>query len=144
MFYVEQVLLSPDSDKYRILGGSPSASNAELRHNMALLQSWLHPDRNPLGERSVLAMRVADAWSTLRTPEGRADYDASLEMAGKRREGLSEKLPAHDPSHSAKSLSTNTVSFAHQARRRRVPHGSSFFDRCLIYLRRVFIDRFSS
>jgi len=78
VFYVEQILLHPDADCYRILGSTPSASNHDLRRNMALLLSWLHPDKNPSSDRSVLAARVTGAWNTLRNPERRAAYDAAL------------------------------------------------------------------
>jgi hypothetical protein len=77
-FYIEQVLLAPDSDHYRVLGLTPDASVQELRRNMALLLSWLHPDKNPTGERAVFAARVTGAWDTLRSPERRAAYDATL------------------------------------------------------------------
>ena len=43
-FYIEQILLHPDADHYRVLGAQPDASTAELRRNMALLIRWLHPD----------------------------------------------------------------------------------------------------
>ena len=43
-FFIEQVLLSPDGDSYRILGSDRGAPLAELRRNMALIMRWLHPD----------------------------------------------------------------------------------------------------
>src|SRR5262245_66303387 len=43
-FFIEQILLCPDADSYRLLGASPQATSSELRHNMALLIKWLHPD----------------------------------------------------------------------------------------------------
>ena len=36
-FYIEQILLHPDADNYRVLGAHADASAAELRRNMALL-----------------------------------------------------------------------------------------------------------
>ena len=66
-FYIEQILLFPDADSYRVLGEMPSASNTELRRNMALLLRWLHPDVDPRGERSIFAARVTRAWSDLKT-----------------------------------------------------------------------------
>lgn len=78
VFYIEQVLLSPDSNAYRVLGAAPESSIQDLRRNMALLMTWLHPDKNPSGERAVLAARVTAAWDTLRSPDRRAAYDASL------------------------------------------------------------------
>ena len=52
-FYIEQILLHPDADHYRVLGSQPGAANTELRRNMALLIRWLHPDQNNGAERSV-------------------------------------------------------------------------------------------
>lgn len=74
-FFIEQILLSPDADSYRVLGASPTASNGELRHNMALLMRWLHPDTARQGEQSIFATRIATAWNNLKTPDRRAAYD---------------------------------------------------------------------
>src|SRR6201999_2352365 len=43
-FFIEQILLHPTADSYRVLGASSEATAAELRRNMALLMRWLHPD----------------------------------------------------------------------------------------------------
>jgi hypothetical protein len=74
-FFIEQVLLCPDADSYRVLGATSEATNAELRRNMALLMRWLHPDMDPEGRRSVFASRVTLAWNDLKTAERRATYD---------------------------------------------------------------------
>ena len=74
-FFIEQVLLSPESDSYRVLGVTSQASTSELRRNMALLLRWLHPDKGGPGNRSVLAGRVTQAWNNLKTVERRAGYD---------------------------------------------------------------------
>jgi hypothetical protein len=76
-FFIEQILLSPDADSYRILGGTPAARRDELRRNMALLLRWLHPDLDRRGERSIFAARVTRAWEQLKTHERRAAYDQS-------------------------------------------------------------------
>lgn len=81
-FFVEQILLAPDADSYRVLGADREATAADLRRNMALLLKWLHPDLNDTGLRSVLAHRVTEAWETLKTPERRADYDRARPDAG--------------------------------------------------------------
>src|SRR5687768_7729483 len=44
--YLQQVLFSSESDCYRVLGVSPSASKEEMRQHMHWLMRWLHPDRN--------------------------------------------------------------------------------------------------
>lgn len=76
-FYIEQVLLHPDADSYRVLGVNPDATTDHLRRNMALLLRWLHPDRDADGARAVFVGRVTDAWNNLKTVERRAAYDAA-------------------------------------------------------------------
>ena len=83
-FFIEQAMLHPEANSYRVLGARPEASSGELRRNMALLLRWLHPDHGP-GERSVFAHRVTRAWSDLKTEERRRAYDRS------RRAALTEK-----------------------------------------------------
>ena len=80
-FYIEQILLSPNADSYRVLGSDPTATNRVLRRNMALLMSWLHPDKDPHGERTLFAARVTGAWNHLKTPERRVAYDLALNAA---------------------------------------------------------------
>jgi hypothetical protein len=77
-FYIEQVLLDPASDHYRVLGAGPDAPLRTLRRHMALLLTWLHPDRNPSGERAVFVARITEAWDTLRNTDKRKSYDADL------------------------------------------------------------------
>ena len=76
-FYIEQVLLHPDADSYRVLGARPDASTEQLRRNMALLIRWLHPDSQNGAERTVFTSRVTQAWNELKTEEKRAAYDRS-------------------------------------------------------------------
>jgi hypothetical protein len=76
-FFIEQVLLFPEADHYRVLGTTPFASTEELRRNMALLLRWLHPDMN--SPRSVFAGRITSAWNELKTQEKRAAYDRRLQ-----------------------------------------------------------------
>lgn len=80
-FFIEQILLYPDADSYRVLGAAPEASYIELRRNMALLLRWLHPDLGGHNERSVFAARVTRAWNDLKTQERRAAYDQSQRLA---------------------------------------------------------------
>ena len=81
IFYIEQILLHPDADYYRVLGAHPDASAAELRRNMALLLRWLHPDHQSGAERSVFASRVTRAWGELKTEEKRAAYNLTRRRA---------------------------------------------------------------
>ena len=75
-FFIEQILFSSNADSYRVLGCTLDASTSELRRNMALLLRWVHPDRDPHGERTVFTAKVTRAWNDLKTPERRAMYDA--------------------------------------------------------------------
>lgn len=88
-FFLEQILLSPESDSYRILGATPDASAEELRRNMALMLRWLHPDLESAGERAVFAKRVTLAWQDLKTADKRAAYD-------RERKRLAEAPPVHE------------------------------------------------
>ena len=80
-FFIEQILLAPGGDSYRVLGCGPAATTSELRRNMALLMRWLHPDVTREGDRAVFAARIAAAWNTLKTPERRAAYDRERQSA---------------------------------------------------------------
>src|SRR5215475_11185292 len=74
-FFIEPILLEAQFDIYRVLGASPNATPSELRHNMALLIKWLHPDIAREGPHSVFVNRVTMAWDDLKTSERRAAYD---------------------------------------------------------------------
>lgn len=74
-FFIEQILLHPAADSYRVLGANRKATASELRHNMALVLRCLHPDTNPQYDRSIFARRVTQAWEDLKTPERRTAYD---------------------------------------------------------------------
>lgn len=76
-FFIEQILLDPAGDSYRVLGARPDATNAELRRNMTLLLRWLHPDVTPNAEQAIFVARVTGAWDNLKTPERRRAYDLS-------------------------------------------------------------------
>ena len=92
-FFIEQMLLFPEADSYRVLGATPEATSNELRRNMALLLRWLHPDLDRHGERKVFATRVTRAWNDLKTPERRAAYDQAL------RRTLADKARLRDRKH---------------------------------------------
>jgi hypothetical protein len=84
-FFIEQILLAPGADSYRVLGASPTATGAELRTNMALLMKWLHPDTARQEEQSIFAARIATGWNNLKTPDRRAAYDRELQPASRNR-----------------------------------------------------------
>jgi hypothetical protein len=91
-FFIEQVLLAPDSDSYRVLGSTPATPAADLRRNMALLLRWLHPDVAAGAERSIFAGRITAAWEDLKTPERRAEYDRSMGGAARHKSIRRSKL----------------------------------------------------
>ena len=96
-FYIEQILLHPDADHYRVLGSQSKASNAELRRNMALLIRWLHPDHKNGSERTVFTARVTRAWNELKNEDRRTAYDLT------RRRELSKRS-----SHQKRSVVSHT------------------------------------
>ncbi len=79
-FFIEQILLSPDADSYRVLGANRTATAGELRHNMALLIRFVHPDASQQDPRSIFARRVTQAWEDLKSTERRAAYDKASEV----------------------------------------------------------------
>jgi hypothetical protein len=76
-FFIEQILLCPEADSYRVLGANHDATTGELRRNMALLLKWVHPDANRQSDRSIFARHVTQAWENVKTPERRAAYDTA-------------------------------------------------------------------
>ena len=84
-FFIEQVLLAPEADSYRVLGGTRATSSTELRRNMALLLRWTHPDADRPGTRTAFANRVTKAWENLKTQERRENYDVTHPVRSPRR-----------------------------------------------------------
>lgn len=82
-FFIEQALLFPEADSYRVLGATPQSSAHELRQNMAFLLRWLHPDLNSMDDRSVFTTRVTRAWEDLKSPDRRKAYDATRNLESK-------------------------------------------------------------
>jgi len=60
-FYLQQVLLRPDADPYRVLGLPRGASRELARCHFRCLLQWLHPDVNKDLD-SVYTERVLKAW----------------------------------------------------------------------------------
>jgi len=78
-FFVQEVMLFPGADAYRLLGAQRGADDALLKAHYRALQSWLHPDRRGNDLKSTYAARINSAWGRLRTPERRLAYDAMLD-----------------------------------------------------------------
>jgi hypothetical protein len=77
-FFLEQIILTPGADSYRVLGTQRHAPATELRRNLVLLCRWLQSDICEDLPRSIFFLRVMQAWNDLKTPERRAAYDAGL------------------------------------------------------------------
>jgi hypothetical protein len=80
-FYVQQVLLRPDADSYRVLGLPPGASRELARCHLRCLLQWLHPDVNRDWD-SVYAERVLKAWREVSTNISRPSNSRSDMVAG--------------------------------------------------------------
>jgi hypothetical protein len=97
-FFIEQVMLHPSSDNYRVLGASCDASSELLRRHMAFLMRWLHPDIVAKGiktsgfDRSIYVNRVTKAWEAVKTGDRRVGYDRTL-AAQKRQDGAPRFCP---------------------------------------------------
>jgi hypothetical protein len=68
-FYVQQILLRPEADCYRVLGLRPGDSRESARTHMRWLLEWLHPDHNE-GWDAVYAKRIIKAWREVSTASG--------------------------------------------------------------------------
>jgi hypothetical protein len=83
-FFIEQVLLYPGGDSFRILGSDEGTSLSDLRRNMALIMRWLHPDvasdasSSSVLNKTLFASRITQAWETVKTDERRSAYNSSL------------------------------------------------------------------
>jgi hypothetical protein len=130
IFFIEQVLLCPNSDSYRVLGTDCQATGDELRRNMALLIKWLHPDQDPGGQRSMFASRVIRAWDDLKTPKRRASYDDARRTASERK-----------PRRKSRSASSSKRMFVSPDRRcisaTRISDSQSLLSRVWVFLLRV-------
>lgn len=125
-FFVEQVLLAPDSSSYRVLGVLPDAPAADLRRNVALYLKYLHPDRDLSGDRTALALRVTGAWEDLKTPDRRAAYDRVMAE----RDARAERLDALDKPRTRSSGGRGSSRGANVQRSRgEMPAGHGLFSR---------------
>jgi hypothetical protein len=78
IFFIEQILLSPDADEYRILGLDHTATIKELRCHMALLLKWLYQDIVSESHKSFMVRRVIEAWNEVKSPIRRAHPNKNI------------------------------------------------------------------
>lgn len=79
--------MATDQDPYRVLGVEPSASASQITHAYRTLMRRHHPDTRtpapqaapsgPHQEHDAALQQVIAAYTVLRDPSQRADYDAS-------------------------------------------------------------------
>lgn len=79
LFFIEQVLFRHDSDHYRVLGVAPGASPEQIKEHHRMLMRVFHPDRENRADdwKDAFATRINLAYTALRDPQGRRDYDAT-------------------------------------------------------------------
>ena len=80
MFFIEQILLAHNASHYRVLGVEPGAGAETIKEHHRLLMRLFHPDRQtaPDERTDAFATRINQAYTVLRSPVSRADYDFSL------------------------------------------------------------------
>lgn len=96
-FFLQQVLLDPDADHYRLLGVNPEADNEQIRRQHRLLMRLFHPDRHAGKEcwTDSYATRVNEAYNVLRRPEARKRYHETwINAAVTQRNAAAEGRPA--------------------------------------------------
>ncbi len=141
-FFIEQILLCPDADSYRVLGVNQEAVSSELRRNMAFLLRWLHPDMDQQAAHSMFARRVTGAWEDLKTPDRRKLYDAQMRRTKGVKKSAKRKQagkPGQQSRRGAQNLKNNGK---HMRRGARPDRAGSFYKvertsplrRALLYL----------
>ena len=141
-FFIEQILLCPDADSYRVLGANHEAASSELRRNMAFLLRWLHPDMDQQAAHSIFASRVTGAWEDLKTPDRRELYDKVRRRTKRAKKSTLRKhagKPNRKSRYGTQSLKNNGKSMRRRPRPDRVDNlypveRTSPLRRVLLYL----------
>jgi DnaJ-class molecular chaperone len=66
------------NDPYTVLGVSPNASTAEIKHAYRQLAKAYHPDRSTSEDASTRMREVNDAYELIGDPAKRAEYHRNL------------------------------------------------------------------
>lgn len=90
-FFIRQVLLENEGDYYRILGVPRTAENTLIKRHYQYLMRLFHPDRDVNDDKwdDLYAPLINEAYSTLRNPQKRREYDAKLESESRSERGMS-------------------------------------------------------
>jgi hypothetical protein len=116
-FFIEQILLTPTADSYRILGSNRDATSAELRRHMALIMRWLHPDLlldnfgNNLN-KSLYTKRVTKAWEFIKAQKrqpGSEEPEPRKYVAAGKLESKSSKGQNSISAHRIKRLAVSRL-----------------------------------
>jgi len=85
LFFIEQVLFRHDANHYRVLGLEPGASPEQVKEHHRLLMRVFHPDRENRADdwKDAFATHINLAYTSLRDPEARRRYDATLKQAAR-------------------------------------------------------------
>ncbi|WP_020572351.1 J domain-containing protein [Parafrankia discariae] len=106
--------MATDQDPYRVLGVEPSASASQITHAYRTLMRRHHPDTRmparqaehpgPRQEHDAALQQVIAAYTVLRDPSQRADYDARRTEHARR----DQDLQAHEHSEPARRATWHT------------------------------------
>jgi len=85
LFFIEQVMFRHGVSHYRVLGVEPGASLEQIKEHHRLLMRVFHPDRETRTDdwNSAFATRINLAYTALRDPEARRQYDVGLRSAAR-------------------------------------------------------------
>src|SRR5262245_50346881 len=141
-FFIEQILLYPGADSYRVLASTPETPYRELRSNMALLLRWLHPDTDRQEQRGVFAARVTAAWNDLKTNERRVAYDRLRHLSMTKRSGFHKGLSSAPQSNRRRPARQWYRSGPHDRDAVSFPPFRGYPDNVRIFLRRMLLQLF--
>lgn len=96
-FFVQQILLEPGTDPYRVLGVGTDATAQQLRTHFHWLQRWLHPDRGNDEWQSEYVTRLNWAWQQLRTEAAREAWDRENRQQREPRQHAAAIQAVHQP-----------------------------------------------
>jgi hypothetical protein len=91
IFFLQQALLYPGADNYRVLGLSPGATLNDIKDHKRLLLKWLHPDRNSSSWEQLLFQRVATAATDLEQGVVRRSSSTTIANNSRRHSNLRTK-----------------------------------------------------